>query len=102
MELSALSSDISYNIRLQKILNSDYINVINVRQRCQDATLQEPAILSLDGRILNIADCAMDTLDKIKFHRKPINRLVLHENLALVGSIFAACVILVGSIYNNI
>lgn len=102
MELSKLSSDVSYNIRLQKILNSDYISVVNIRQRCQDSSLQEPMLISLDGRVLNISDCAMDTIDKINFHKRPITRLVFHENIALVGSILTAFVILAGSIYNNI
>lgn len=102
MELYQISTDQAYNVRLQKILSSDYISVVNLRQRCQDATIQEPMLLSLDGKVLDIEDCAMDTIDRIAFHKKPIMRLTFHENLALVGSILTACVILAGSTYNII
>lgn len=101
-EQFVLPGSTGYMIRMQRVMNGDYMEAVQVRQRCQDAVLYDPILLSVDGKVLNISDCAMDTIDRLNYHRRRTIVPDLHKNLAVVGSIFAVVLTLATSFYNSL
>jgi hypothetical protein len=100
--LYSLDESKSYSIKLKTVIDSkDYITVNSVRNKCLDANLKTPIVLSYHGKILNVSDCAMDEMDAIRHYRQK-TCFKNHKNMSLIASVVAFFTILSMSVYNQI
>lgn len=87
---------------MRSILESPYKTIFHIRQSCSDASLQKRMPLSLDGRALNVNDCAMDLIDLMSNNDKesplPPTQFRL---LSLIGSLLCVVLLFFSGLYNH-